>query len=77
MGVVGWYANYKFEETRSLAIVGRWLIGAQLTKQTFLTVSQQLPRNLPVLAQLLCATRVLFENITVCILYNITYARTI
>ena len=55
-GVVGWYTNDKFAEALQEAIVGKWLVGARLTKRTFPTVVQQSLRSLPMLVQLLCAT---------------------
>ena len=63
--VVGWYTNDKFEEAQPEAIVGKWLVWARLAKRTFPTVGQQSLRNLLVLAQLLCATWVLFHSIMV------------
>ena len=54
LGGSGLYTNDKFAEAQPEAIVGTWLVGARLAKQTFPTVRQQSFRNLPVLAQLFC-----------------------
>ena len=53
---MGWYTNDKFTEAQREAIVGKWLVGARLAKRTFPTVGKQSLRNLPMLAQLVCAT---------------------
>ena len=48
--------NDKFAEAQPEAIVGKSLAGARLAKRTLPTVGEQSLRNLPTLAQLLCAT---------------------
>ena len=53
---MGWYTNDKFTVDQPQAIVGKWLVGARMAKWTFSTFGQQSLHNLPVLAQLLCAT---------------------
>ena len=56
---MGWYTNDKFTEVQPEAIIDNWLVGERLAKGTFPTVGQQSLRNLPVLAQRLCATWVI------------------
>ena len=73
---MGWYTNEKFAEAQPAAIDGKWLVLSRLAKRTLPTVGQQSIRNLPVLAQLLCAiwedgsNTDFIENAEVLLLYS-------